>query len=377
MTDAQSGSVAPTPSSLVAFLDDATELATPEVRAAVDVIRSAIAAQRESAVFLTVIIRTQGRRLEPFRDALLCLSAQSVEDFEIVVARHDALPEDIVEIDGVIREQDPGFRDRIRVVDVSGGFRAAPINAALALARGRYVAVYDDDDVLFADWVERFRDGAERAPDRMVRALAGTQRVRPEMWPTDEDGFRTLSWPKAEYDRHFDPLTHLRVNHSPFMTWAFPRWLFTIFGLRFDEQLHVCEDWDLILRGSRLAGVVEVDALTSIYRRWEGGASSYSAHAVAEWRASEGRVIHRLDAAPVLLPEGSVEGIRQVYAELDEANRGLWTEHSSALGALRQLDAIHASRSWRLLRRLAFVSPAVRVAARATRPVRSLLRRVR
>ena len=43
--------------------------------------------------FLTVLVRTQGKRIEPLRDALLCLAAQSDQDFEVIVLDHDSEPD--------------------------------------------------------------------------------------------------------------------------------------------------------------------------------------------------------------------------------------------------------------------------------------------
>ena len=38
--------------------------------------------------FLSVVMRTQGKRLESFKDALLCLASQTDQDFEVVVVEH-------------------------------------------------------------------------------------------------------------------------------------------------------------------------------------------------------------------------------------------------------------------------------------------------
>lgn len=260
--------------------------------------------------FLSVLLRTQGRRIEPFKDALLCLAAQTDEDFEVIVLAHDAFPEDLAGVTAVVESQPSAFRARITVIEVTGGTRAKPLNVGVEAATGRYLAVFDDDDLLMANWVEEFHSAAAAAPGRLLRAVVANQTAAPELWPHDQDGFRTSSWPKAEYPAQFDQLSHLLVNHSPFMSWAFPRSLFFTLGVRFDEQLVVCEDWDVILRGSLLCGVHDIAALTSLYRRWDRGESSYSLHSSDEWRASEQRVIDRLDAAALLMPPGSMSRLR-------------------------------------------------------------------
>ncbi|MCU1441449.1 MAG: hypothetical protein JWP85_2446 [Rhodoglobus sp.] len=261
--------------------------------------------------FLTVLLRTQGRRAEPFKDALLCLAAQTDEDFEVIVLEHDAIPEDARDVRRVLERLPERFAARVQLAEVNGGTRAKPLNVGVELARGRYIAVYDDDDLLFGNWVEEFKRTAGSG-NRLLRAVVANQSVRPEMWPQDQDGFRTTSWPRPEYPDHFDLLQHLLVNFSPFMSWAFPRALFHTYGLRFDEELQVCEDWDVILRGSLLCGVDDVAALTSIYRRWEGGESSYTRHSSIDWRESEQRVIDRINESSITMPPGAMESMRRM-----------------------------------------------------------------
>jgi hypothetical protein len=88
--------------------------------------------------------------------------------------------------------------------------------------------------------------------------------------------------------------------------------LFTVLGVRFDEELTVCEDWDVIVRGSLLCGVREIGVLTSVYRRWQDGESSYNVHSSESWHRSEQRVLNRINESVVLLPPGSLERLRQL-----------------------------------------------------------------
>ncbi|WP_374007754.1 glycosyltransferase family 2 protein [Leifsonia sp. LS-T14] len=314
------------------------------------------------APFLSVILRTQGKRFEPFKDALTCLAAQTDQDFEVVVVDHDAEPEAAKRVREAIDMQMPSFRERIRVIEVSGGSRAKPLNAAIDVVKGRYVAVYDDDDILFANWVEEFHTASRVAGSRMLRSLTATQQVKPELWPQQHQGFRTISWPKAEYAPRFVQFDHFIVNHSPFMSWAFPRQLFSRLGYRFDEELSVCEDWDMILRGSLLLGVHDVPALTAIYRRWEGGTSSYTEHTRDSWAASEARVLRKLNASVLLLAPGTVTRVRELMA---------FQEYESAR---KTLVMVLNSRSWKLTRPL---RGAERVAQYGRRLAGRAVRRIR
>ena len=309
--------------------------------------------------FLTVLLRTQGMRLEPLKDALLCLQGQSSQDFEVIVLVHDALPENADEVTRIVDRQTPAFRERIRVLAVKGGSRAVPLNVGVEAADGHYLAVFDDDDLLFAHWVETFENEAAQNDGRLIRAVVANQSVEPELWPDDQDGFRTLSWPKPEYPEVFDQLNHLLVNYSPFMSWAFPRELFFLYGVRFDEELLVCEDWDVILRGSLLCGVDDVPELTAVYRRWSGAPSSYSLHSSAEWLTSEQRVIERVDRSVMMLPPGSMRRARAVLANADilYAHRHLFQGNQ-----LRWPLGL----GWRM------ATPAIKLAVRARNRVRRL-----
>jgi glycosyltransferase involved in cell wall biosynthesis len=283
----------------------------PALATALSAVRSVLAAPDPiERPFLSVLLRTQGKRLEPLKDALLCLSAQTDEDFEVIVLQHDATKENAFAVRAILGRLPPAFAARVRLVAVKGGTRAKPLNAGVREATGQYLAVYDDDDLVFGNWVAEFHAAAAEAGGRLLRALVANQTVVPEVWPQGQSGFRTGSWPKAEYPSAFEQLEHLLVNHSPFMSWAFPRSLFWQYGVRFDEELVVCEDWDIILRGSLICGVDDVDALTSIYRRWELGESSYTSHTTEAWAKSEQRVLNRINDSVLMFPPGSLQQLR-------------------------------------------------------------------
>jgi hypothetical protein len=263
--------------------------------------------------FLSVLLRTQGKRLEAFKDALLCMSAQSDEDFELIILEHNASEADAANVRRIVERMPRPFADRIQLLEISGGTRAKPLNVGVEAAVGQYLAVFDDDDLAMGNWVEAFHTVARASsPGRMLRAVVANQSVSIEPWPHGQAGFRTTSWPNAEYPDSFDLLQHLLVNYSPFMSWAFPRALFFTYGVRFDEELTVCEDWDVILRGSLLCGVDDVPELTAIYRRWTVGESSYSIHSTQSWRESEQRVIDRIDDHVIMMPPGAMQAMRRM-----------------------------------------------------------------
>lgn len=316
--------------------------ADPKLRQSVQSVLETLGELAENAndverPFLTVVMRTQGRKLEAFQDALLTLYGQSVQDFELLIMAHEVDAEKTSSIQEIIDLQESEFRNRIRLVEVKGGGRSRPLNESLSRGRGRYFAFFDDDDLVFGNWVETFREHSNLHPGRLLRAIASTQRMEPEVWSDGTAGFRSTTWPKAEYLPTFEIERHLERNHTPFMSVAFPRELFELWGEQFDEELEVCEDWDMILRGAFLLGVISAEELTVVYRLWEGITSSYTEHDLESWRQSEARVRSKINGRPTVLPEGSASSIIESLRESEVR-----------VSSNTQLNAVLTSSSWRL-----------------------------
>lgn len=262
----------------------------------------------EGMPFLSVLMRTQGRRPGAFKDALLCLAAQTCTDFEVLVLAHDVPPDMYAALEDILAEQPESLRASVRLVSVTGGGRAAPLNAGVELARGSFIGFLDDDDLVMAHWVEAFRDGARECQGRrIVRALATEQSV--ETFPGGD--FRSTSWPSTRWDPKMDLLRHVVDNHSPLNSYAYPRTVFAEYGFRFDPDLPVLEDWDLLVRASSLLGVTDQPEVTSIYRRWPHHTNSYTELAQDDWLELSWKIVAGWDRLPFLLPAGSATKLRQ------------------------------------------------------------------
>jgi len=98
----------------------------------------------EGPPLLSVVMRTQLRRPEALRDALLCLAAQTDGRFELLLVAHDV---DSAGVESVLRDQPHWLRERTRVLTARGGTRSRPLNVGFSAARGSHVAVLDDDTV--------------------------------------------------------------------------------------------------------------------------------------------------------------------------------------------------------------------------------------
>ncbi|MDL2289275.1 methyltransferase domain-containing protein [Clostridia bacterium OttesenSCG-928-F22] len=274
---------------------------------------------KEERPFLSVIMRTQGMRMVAFREALLCLSAQTNTDFELLIVGHmidNAVHE---KVEALLREMPQALQDKTRIIKVNYGNRTAPLNEGFAHAKGEYVSIYDDDDIVFDHWVETFYKLYKKSPGCILHAYAATQR-----WYQKEkaDGGVELSAASEmglEYCMEYDPVNQLRENRCPTMSLAYPTYPFQKYNIRFNETLTTIEDWDFLMRTAALCGVADVPEVTSIYRLWIVGDSSRSIHSQNEWDINFHTSQDALDRNPVLLPSGSIQLIDELVQDKDEA----------------------------------------------------------
>lgn len=316
-------------------------------------------ARAESRPFLSIITRTQGRRPGALRDVLLCLAAQTCQDFELLIVGHKLdLPAQL-SVEKIIFDMPADLHGRIRFVRVDHGNRTVPLNVGFSEARGSYVTILDDDDLPFGHWVESFRDGAAASPGKIVRTVAVRQETDEvhTMFSGDLKGPRATSGFDAIYSKSFDFLEHLRTNHTPGLAMAFPRVVFSEMNVRFDESLTTAEDWDFMMRAAFLCGVHSVESVTCAYRWWQTQESSRVLHGPEEWRENHNKILGKMDQQVVLLPAGSTRRIRELMERVErlqsevDALRG----NSGLSGPINPHDPLQVeladilnSNSWRL-----------------------------
>ena len=262
-------------------------------------------------VTFTVITRTQGRRPGALREALDSLAAQSWPDFEVIVTVHGDTSEAARVEDAV---SGAAALSRCRVMHVpAGGSRSRPLNAGIGAAEGDYVAFLDDDDLAEPQWLEVFARGAAQAPGQIIRARTARQ-----PWVTDGTGEPRRPGGPIEhvYPASFDLLAHFAYSETPICSVALPRRGLERFGLRFDEDLTVCEDWDLIVRGALVLGVCCMDETTSLYRR-SNNANSLSDADRLEWHTNRARVIDKLAAGPFVLDGAAARRIADAHFDYE------------------------------------------------------------
>ena len=302
---------------------------------------SVVAVERQftaaGELLLSVVMRTQLSRPEALRDALTCLTAQADDRFEVIIVVHDA---DEAAVEVILADQPQRLRERTRILSAGGGTRSRPLNVGIAAARGSHVSFLDDDDLVFAHWVSCALEGAGRSPRQVIRSAVAVQHVAATEWTGEISGHRADSGLTVPYPAAFNLADHLRVNMTPFMALAFPRRFFEVSGGA-DEELVVCEDWDLLLRAASTLGVADIPDVTAVYRRWTTGLDSYTVHDAEIWERDMRRVRARLDAHELVLPPGSATELADMSLLRDSPS---------------ELAAVYGSTSWRITAPLRAVS---------------------
>lgn len=229
--------------------------------------------------FLTILIRTQGKREEGLREALLCVLAQTFSDYEVILIGHKVEEENKIIIQNILDDQQEEFRKKIRYIELNEGTRTTPLNVGFSLARGKYISVFDDDDILFDNWAEDFYNAARENDGKILHGYAFGQ-----SWEAVKDsGYRAVNEPLADYCKDFDLLSQLVTNKCPLMTLAFPTYLFQKLGICFNEELNVMEDWEYFMRLSLVCGVADIQKPVAIYRFWSNIENSATLHDQKEW----------------------------------------------------------------------------------------------
>lgn len=333
----------------------------------------------------TVIVRTQGRRPETLADALLCLAAQTCEDFELLLCVHSPHVGIVQAVRSQVADFAARFTRRIQILQVPTGGRATPLNRGLDRARGDLVAFLDDDDVVAADWLEVFDRGACANPGSIVRAVAAD---RPMYRRRESPGFAPNGSLVIDPARGaYNALTMLVVNRTPICSFAVPMNAVETLNLRFREELPVLEDYDFLLRAATYCGVTDTRAVTSIYHRWKSGEASIDTTSRETWKRTRERIVDDLDSRPFLLPAGSARGIADLIDERNSLKVRLANAVGPSDGTTRRLERtaggvsdtqqqlerrlaqIESSTSWRITRPLRWFGDRMKAFRRTSREV--------
>ena len=274
-------------------------------------------AKEETHPFLTIVTRTQGKRPEMLTETILSLTGQTNTNFELLITGHNMTPEQQSSVAGIISELPDWMRERTRLIPVVGGTRSTPLNVGFEEAKGSYIAVLDDDDLVFDHWVETFYQMAQKSFGKILHTYSVIQD-----WETVggilPNTPRVAKAPDTTYCCDFDFVSQLTTNKCPFCALAFPAFAFKKFGIRFDETLTTTEDWDFLMRTAFVTGVADCSEITFLYRRWLNAENSSSVHAQSEWLKNSHYVVKRFSEMPIVMPVGGLKSVYDDFLDSDE-----------------------------------------------------------
>jgi len=216
-----------------------------------------------SAPLTSVIIPTYRHRDFILR-TLDSVFAQTHKDYEIIVV-NDGSPDDTKTV--LARLVAAG---RIQYVEQPNGGQSHARNRGLELARGKYIAFLDDDDLWPPDKLEWQTDFLEKHAN--VALISGVvQAIDAQEAPVWKDDFH----PEITFESLFAANPFL----SPGQTLIRADVLKSLGGM--NAQIWGVDDWDLWFRIARKFKIVMTDRLALYYRVHAGNASKQSARMLA------------------------------------------------------------------------------------------------
>lgn len=253
--------------------------------------------------FLSVITRTQGKRPEMLTETLLCLTGQSNVDFELLVIGHNLNDDQYETVTGIINDMPDWMTKRTRFIPVNGGTRTTPLNVGFSSAKGEYIAILDDDDIVFDNWVEEFYKMSKQTPGRILHSYAIYQD-----WETVGNTTipRAAEAPKNTFCKDFRLIDEIALNVCPPVCLAFPSYAFKEYGIHFDESLTTTEDWDYLMRVAFVTGVTNSSVTTCVYRNWLNAENSQTVHGKDEWDYNYDKIVNRFLSTPIVMPSDSL-----------------------------------------------------------------------
>lgn len=269
--------------------------------------------------FLSVVMRTQGKRPEALQEALLCLSAQNNKDFELLIIPHKVKKETLDWLRKTIEATPIWLQRCTRIITVDYGNRTAPLSEGFKNARGKYISVFDDDDILFENWVDTFYKLSLDNNGRVLHAYAVTQDW--EMVSNNDCSTYLRATGKMEsiYCRDFDYLAQLTTNFCPVMSLAFPAYSYHHLGIQFDETLTITEDWDFLMRTVAVCGIADSSQVTSIYRLWTNAENSLTVHDPFERQRNYEQILLKRKQNFLLLPPENVSQLIDMLTQYQAA----------------------------------------------------------
>lgn len=218
-------------------------------------------------------------------NALQSIAAQTFRDFELIYINDGGGPQEALL--GIVADALPAYT---YVRKPNGGVGSAR-NLALRIARGQYIVYIDDDDLMYPQHLARLHEEIGKHPGALVFGDAHFVMERLEGGIRREVSQHQIACERYDFNM-------LQVsNYIPVNCLAHPRAVVAEAG-DFDETLPSLEDWDFLIRLSRLIPFAHFAEATVQVRRREDKDNAGDSRTVQSWggmRAVFAEIYRRYD----------------------------------------------------------------------------------
>ena len=271
--------------------------------------------KKDNSPFLSIVVRTQGRREESLREVFLCLEGQQNQDYEVLLIGHKLNEEQRELVQLIMEQQSDAMRKKIRFIPLDSGNRTTPLNLGFASAWGKYIVTLDDDDIVLDNWVSNFYNATKEHDGKVLYNYALAQN-----WSVLEKGdykgaLRAESAFDMEFARDYNEVFQVELNRCPPVGLAYPAVAFQKLGIIFDEELATTEDWDYLMRVAYVCGVHSIAEPACIYRKWVNAETSFTVHKQEEWARNYDTIVEKIDSKMMCLPAGRAADIFQLIKD--------------------------------------------------------------
>ena len=212
----------------------------------------------DRAPLVSVIIRTQGMRLELLGQAVQTVMCQTYNNIELILVEDggERCCDEVLKMQGMSTVP-------IRYYSMPKVGRSSAGNEGLRQARGEYVMFLDDDDLLYADHIETLLHTLVNHTD-CVAAYSLAWRVKTYFGDDGSVCDEYFDLPSL-FNQPYCYETLTRYNYIPIQSILFKRLLYQERG-GFDVNLDQLEDWNLWLRFGYRNEFVFLPKITSLFR---------------------------------------------------------------------------------------------------------------
>ena len=247
---------------------------------------------------VSVIIPTYNRP-EMLKDAITSVIHQTYKNFEIIIVNDAG-----VNVESIVTELNSAGNLRYIEHPENRGMAAAR-NTGIKHARGKYIALLDDDDLFYPTHLKTALDDlSDDTPVIYTDAIRATYRR--------VDGAFQLAGKKVPYSIDFDRDKLLIGNISPVNCFVFEKDSGLQAGL-FDETFPVLEDWEFFIRLSELCAFKHINRVTTQVN-WRGDGTSVTFSRGMDFKKNRERIYKRYRAEIGRIP--NARAIHKMFQDI-------------------------------------------------------------